>query len=153
MWSILQRQVPPAPRTFVNPPPPFPILVLVVYGVWLLYLLAAKNNRVMHDPSRLKQLWLCWPLSLGSYAVSRYSLSQDTPIGTGRDLSDALHSLIFALPIAGFGLLLMSEFTTWFFATLGPQRAFAPLRHPVMSVHAISFLYYVDEPGTETCLM
>ena len=107
----------------------------------------------MPYPGQLNRLWLCWPLSLGSYIITQYSLRLDTTIGAGRDLSDPLHSIIFALPIAGFGLLLMSEFVTWLFATLGPQRAFAPLRHPVMSVHAISFLYYVDEPGTETCLM
>ena len=151
MW---RRPPPPPPAQLVNPPPPYPILVLMVYGVWLTYLIAAKKNHVMRNPSQLNRLWLCWPISLGSYLVSQYSLTNlDTTIGAGRDLSDPLHSIIFALPIAGFGLLLMSEFVTWLFATLGPQRAFAPLRHPVMSVHAISFLYYVDEPGTETCLM
>ena len=106
----------------------------------------------MRDPHRLDQLWRCWPVTLCAYLTAQYDL-QTVNIASQRDLSDPYRSLVFAMPIAGFGLLLVSELFTWLFASLGPARAFANLRHPVMSVHLITFLYYVFEPGTESCIM
>lgn len=35
---------------------------------------------------------------------------------------------------------------------LGNTPAFAALRHPVMSVHVMTLLYYIFEPITETCV-
>jgi bacteriorhodopsin len=136
----------------MNPPPPFPLLLILVYAVWLSYLVLAKRRILMREPHRLDQLWKCWPMTLFAYLTSQYDL-QPMAMGGPRDLSDSYRSLVFAMPIAGFGLLLVSELFTWLFASLGPARAFANLRHPVMSVHLITFLYYVFEPGTESCIM
>ena len=151
---MLGRRRPPAAPSvpFMNPPPPFPLLLILVYAVWLSYLVLAKRRILMREPHRLDQLWKCWPMTLFAYLTSQYDL-QPMAMGGPRDLSDSYRSLVFAMPIAGFGLLLVSELFTWLFASLGPARAFANLRHPVMSVHLITFLYYVFEPGTESCIM
>ena len=150
MWKVLTRRGPPPEP---EPTLRFPIEVVLLYAVWLTVLVAAKNGRALRNPQRLDQLWLCWPISLTAYLVSTYSLSQYQLHSPERDLHTVVRSIVFALPIAGFGLLLLSEAVTWLFQALGPQRTFAALRHPVMSVHAISFLYYSSEPGTESCRM
>ena len=49
------------------------------------------------------------------------------------------------LPIAGFGLLLVSELAVYLFSLAAPEVVFAYLRHPVMAVHAASLSYYVRE--------
>ena len=136
----------------MNPPPPFPLLLILVYAVWLSYLVLAKRRILMREPHRLDQLWKCWPMTLFAYLTSQYDL-QPMAMGGPRDLSDSYRSLVFAMPIAGFGLLLLSEAVAWLFASLGPKRAFANLRHPVMAVHMVTFLYYSFEPGTESCVM
>ena len=90
-------------------------------------------------------------MSLCFFLTAQYDLLLSAP--RERDLSDPTTSFIYALPVAGFGLLLCSEGVSWLFGMLGKQSAFASARHPVMSVHAVSFLYYVYEPGTESCVM
>ena len=90
-------------------------------------------------------------MSLCFFLTAQYDLLLSAP--RERDLSDPTTSFIYALPVAGFGLLLCSEGVSWLFGMLGKQSAFASARHPVMSVHAVSFLYYVSEPGTESCVM
>ena len=147
-----RRQTASSSVAYQNPPPPFPLLIILICALWLCYLLLAKRRILMRDPHRLDQLWRCWPVTLCAYLTAQYDL-QTVTISSQRDLSDPYRSLVFAMPIAGFGLLLLSEAVAWLFASLGPARAFANLRHPVMSVHLITFLYYVFEPGTESCIM
>ena len=93
------------PPPFMNPPPPFPMLLIIVYAIWLSYLVLAKKRYLMRDPHRLDQLWKCWPMTLFAYLTSQYDL-QPMAMGGPRDLSDSYRSLVFAMPIAGFGLLL-----------------------------------------------
>ena len=147
-----RRQTASSSVAYQNPPPPFPLLIILICALWLCYLLLAKRRILMRDPHRLDQLWRCWPVTLCAYLTAQYDL-QTVNISSQRDLSDPYRSLVFAMPIAGFGLLLLSEAVAWLFASLGPKRAFANLRHPVMAVHMVTFLYYSFEPGTESCVM
>ena len=139
----------------LNPPPPYPVLVVVIYAAALIFLVLARYGLVFRRPDRLDRLWMCWPVCMAVYFLSSYSLNTEgvSKMGAGRDLSDPMSSLIFSLPIAGFGLLLVSEMITWLFAALAKQRTFASLRHPVMSVHLTTWMYYISEPGLESCTM
>ena len=144
------RRAPPPPPVY-NPPPPYPVALLLVYFMWLCYLVAARNNWTMRSPWRPEYLWTSWPIALVIFLTAQHDLLLSAP--RKRDLSDPTQSFVYALPVAGFGLLLCSEGVSWLFGMLGKQSAFASARHPVMSVHAVSFLYYVSEPGTESCVM
>jgi len=128
-------------------------VLIGIYTAWLAYLIMAKYRRTMLAPASLDNLWMCWPVSLTIFLSARHELLPLSQADIERDLGDPFKALVYAMPIAGFGLLLLSETAVWLFGYLGPRRRFASLRHPVMSVHAISLLFYISEPGAEACVM
>ena len=133
---------PPAAPTLALPP-----VTLSIYAVILATLLLAKFGHIVQNPNRLDSLWLVWPIGTVIFSVAHRELS--TGYANWKELENPAHSLVYALPIAGFALLLISEMVTWLFSCLGPRRAFAPLRHPVMCVHMISLTYYWCEPTVQ----
>ena len=149
---LLLRVERPAPAP-PAPTAPFPVVVVSIYVVWLVYLILAKFKRTMLAPVVLDNLWMCWPVALTIFLSAQYELTPLSADSTVRDLSDPIKAVAFALPIAGFGQLLLSEMAVWLVGYLGPRRRFAALRHPVMSVHAITLLFYVFEPGQEAIIM
>eukprot|EP00964_Phaeocystis_antarctica_P085564 scaffold54073_cov60-Phaeocystis_antarctica.AAC.1 len=49
------------------------------------------------------------------------------------------------MPIAAFGMMLVSEISVLVFARGFPRMTFSYMRYPVMSVHATSLFYYLVE--------
>jgi len=147
-----RRRAPPPPP-LPAPAQPYPILVLGMFAGWLLFLVLAKQQRALPRPHQLKRLWMCWPMTLGAFLTAQHDVLGHFNLRGGHDLNDPVQALVYLVPIVGFALLFTSEMVTWIFALLAnPPPAFAALRHPVMSVHAMSLLYYIFEPITETCV-
>ena len=139
---MLGRGPPPPP---VAASPPTPVLVLCSYAVWLVYLLYARKGKCMKSPSRLDRLWVCWPVALGTFLLAEYELNS-LPVSSRRDLGDPIKALVFALPITGFGLLLLSEGLT---CEQRREAARLPARAPCSRAYAL--LAPGDTVGSSAC--
>ena len=148
MWLRSRRPAPPPQMTV----PLFPPITCFMYVLWFLYLVLAKKGMTFKTPGRVDKLWRCIPMSILIFLLARHELQMEK-IFDPSESTDMIRSLYFTIPIAGFGMLLVSEIANFIFMSLGPRGMYASLGHPVISVHVIVLLYYLTEPqDVELCV-
>ena len=101
----------PAPQPVTPPTVTIPWLVVLLYAAWLGTLVLAKLGRIMPQPAKLDNIWICWPLALCSFFVAKYDIDREASpaIVPQWQINGLYEALIFTMPVAGFGLLLISE--------------------------------------------
>jgi len=120
--------------------------------IWVIYTLAlvrlARGTIGPLAPSHAKYSWLSvaiiFVLAWGAQGshLSPSLLPDNEALDRHQLIS---HLVARILPVAAFGLLIISEFCTYIFSLFAPEVIFAYLHQPTMAVHAASLTYYVIE--------
>jgi len=149
-----------------EPPPPLPNLewwfggpgyTLGAFILWSIYtrgcIALERGHLGRLQPHHAKYTFWCFPLAVLVHAVSYFSESHGVAevdflsslSGKTLDRSLLLYLGCRVMPIAAFGMMLVSEISVLIFARGFPRMTFAYMRYPVMSVHATSLFYYLVE--------
>ena len=156
MWHVLRRLHPPPPPP---PPPPTQPHLLALTCCVILACASAKYLWTIIQPLRFpgssrlialsrRNAFLCVPCYPGFLLLFHHALTltegaQTSPIPEGIAQTRPLLAIYLVTPLAGFGLLFISEFLSWIFTCcLGPVTKYAYFRHPVMAVHASAGVFY-----------
>jgi len=143
------------------PPPPAPFFdlheVAGLGSMWIIYTLillcfhSGKWGTLKPNHARLS--WMAVPVMACAFLLveSRSNSGEHASAALGvMGPTEIAYLAAWVIPIAGFGLLLLSEVALYLFALAAPEVIFAYLRHPVMAVHASTLMYYIYELTSTT---
>ena len=148
-WG-LGRPPPPPPETYAGLGGHFTAILVIVYSTYTVALVALHQGRlgqvkVAHAP----RIWLCVLVFTLLAAALHHGATSNAFFDTFSDRKLDQFTLFYLavrlMPIAGFGMLLVSEVCAALFASGGPNPGLSHMRHPSMVVHACSLIYYVNE--------
>ena len=123
------------------------VLLLTWYSVALLRVMSSKGADRVNFTRRSAYYCLpCYPALLLVFhaALVLAGCPRTSPIPPRLVETDMTLTVFLISPIAGFGLLLLSELLSWIFVSvLGPAKRYAHFRQPIMGVHATTLLFYL----------